>query len=66
MCGEPEKNRACVSIRAGTRAMNLHITRINGHLWRLFFSRFGYGKLLELDSTCNSLNNLEGCAKENF
>ena len=25
MCGEPEKkNRACVSIRVGTRAMNLH------------------------------------------
>ena len=33
---------------------------IYGHLLRPFFSPFGYGKLLELVSICNSLNNLEG------
>ena len=35
-------------------------TRIYGHLWWPFFSPFGYGKLLELVSICNSLNNSEG------
>ena len=35
-------------------------TRIYRHLWWPFFSPFGYGKLLELVSICNSLNNLEG------
>ena len=29
-------------------------------LWWPFFLPFGYGKLLELDSICNSLNNSEG------
>ena len=38
----------------------LCITRIYGHLRWPFFSPFGYGKLLELVSICNSLNNLEG------
>ena len=35
-------------------------TRIYGHLWWPFFSSFGYGKLLELVSICNSPDNLEG------
>ena len=35
-------------------------TRIYGHLRWPFFSTFGYGKLLELASICNSLNNSEG------
>ena len=35
-------------------------TRIYGHLWWPFFLPFGYGKLLELVSNCNSLNNSEG------
>ena len=34
-------------------------TRIYGHLWWPFFSPFGYGKLFELVSICNSLNNSE-------
>ena len=34
-------------------------TRIYGHLRWPFFSPFGYGKLLEIVSMCNSLNNLE-------
>ena len=35
-------------------------TRIYGNLRWPFFSPFGYGKLLELDGICNSVNNLEG------
>ena len=38
----------------------LCITHIYGHLRWPLFSPFGYGKLLELVSICNSLNNLEG------
>ena len=38
----------------------VNITRIYGHLRWPFFSPFGYGKLLELVSICNSLNNSEG------
>ena len=34
-------------------------TRIYGHLRWPFFSLFRYGKLLELVSICNSLNDLE-------
>ena len=35
----------------------------NSHIWPIrwpFFPLFRYGKLLELDSICNSLNNMEG------
>ena len=35
-------------------------TRIYGHLRWPFFWPFGYGKILELVSICNSLNNSEG------
>ena len=38
----------------------LEDTRIYGHLRWPFFSPFGYGKLLELVSFFNFLNNLEG------
>ena len=33
---------------------------IYSHIWPPFFSPFGYRKLLELVSICNSLNNSEG------
>ena len=35
-------------------------TRIYGHLRWPFFSPFGYGMILELDSICNYQNSLEG------
>ena len=42
------------------RVRYLLFTRMYGQLWWPFFSPFGYGKLLELVSIYNSLNNSEG------